>query len=101
VAAQAPVKADPVRPEARAAVARPRKPGLSQKEQRRLTEIEQGLEILHGRLAALDGILADSSAFLRPESPGHQALKDRDAAQADLEVLELEWLDLEGKRTES
>jgi ATP-binding cassette subfamily F protein uup len=100
-AAQTPPKAEPSRSELKTTVAKTRKAGLSQKEQRRLAEVEQGLEVLHGRMAALDGILADPSAFLRPESPGHQALKDRDVTQAELEVLELEWLDLEGRRTES
>ncbi|HJW43604.1 MAG TPA: hypothetical protein VJ463_04075, partial [Geothrix sp.] len=70
-----------------------------QKEQRRLAEVEQALDGLHRRLAELDAGLADPSAFLKPGSPGHQAMKDRDAAQADLEVLEMEWLELEEKRS--
>jgi hypothetical protein len=47
----------------------------------------------------LDAVLADPSAFLRPDSPGNQALKDRDAAQAALDIMEMEWLELEEKRT--
>jgi ATP-binding cassette subfamily F protein uup len=77
---------------------RAKKAGLSQKEQRRLAEVEAGLEALHTLLAGLDARLADPAAFLSADAPGHQALKDRDAAKADLEVLELEWMDLEEKR---
>ena len=98
-AAKAPAQAEPARLAARADSARPRKPGLSQKEQRRVAEIEGALAALHGQIAGWDGVLADPSAFLRSDSPGHQALKDRALAQADQEVLELEWLELEEKRT--
>jgi ATP-binding cassette subfamily F protein uup len=90
---------EPQRPAARPEAAKPRKAGLSQKEQRRLTEVEQALAALHRQLAVRDAILADPSAFLRTESPGHQALKDREATQAELELLEHEWLELEDKRT--
>jgi len=99
-AAQVPAKPEPSRPAARLDGAKPRKPGLSQKEQRRLFEVELTLQTLHTRLAGLDDTLADSTAFLRPESPGHQALKDRELIHAELETLELEWLTLEEKRTE-
>ncbi|HEX9082166.1 MAG TPA: ABC-F family ATP-binding cassette domain-containing protein [Holophagaceae bacterium] len=78
---------------------RPRKAGLSQKEQRRLAEVETELEALHARLADLDAQLADPSAFLRADSPGHLALEARAQLTAALEVLETEWLDLEEKRT--
>jgi len=100
IAAQTPERAEPSRAATRAEGTRPKKPGLSQKEQRRLTEVEAALDSLHARLAGLDHILADSTAFLRPDSPGHQALKDRETAQVELGALELEWLELEEKRTE-
>ncbi|NWJ40319.1 MAG: ABC-F family ATP-binding cassette domain-containing protein [Geothrix sp.] len=100
-AAQVSAKAETSRPAARVDGARPKKPGLSQKEQRRLAEVEAALEVLHARLTGLDDTLADSTAFLRSDSPGHQALKDREAAQAQLGTLELEWLALEEKRTEA
>jgi len=100
-AAQVPAKIEISRQGLRAEPAKARKPGLSQKEQRRLVEVEQDMADLHERIAELDAALADPSAFLRPESPGHQALKDRDAAQAALETLELQWLELEEKRGES
>jgi ABC transport system ATP-binding/permease protein len=75
-----------------------KKPGLSQKEERRLAEVEAAMADLHVRLEGLDGILADPAAFLSVDAPGHQALKDREAAKADLDELELEWLELEEKR---
>ncbi len=100
-ATQALAKAEGPRPGARSEMVKTRKPGLSQKEQRRLAEVEQGLAAIHQRTLNLDAVLADPSAFLRPDSPGHQALKDRDAAQAELEALEGEWLALEEKRGEN
>jgi ATP-binding cassette subfamily F protein uup len=99
-AAQEAPKAEAPRSGAKAEPTRARKPGLSQKEQRRLAEVELAMEALHARQAVLDGILADPAAFLRPDAPGHQALKDRDTLRGDLEVLELEWLELEEKRQE-
>ncbi|MCE1228139.1 MAG: ABC-F family ATP-binding cassette domain-containing protein [Firmicutes bacterium] len=75
-----------------------RKAGLSQKEQRRLQEVEAAMATLHERLQTLDECLADPSAFLTAEAPGHQALVAREAAQRELEALELEWLELEEKR---
>ena len=97
-AAQEPTKAAASRPAAKVEPPRARKPGLSQKEQRRLAEVEAALEHLHTKQACLDACMADPSAFLKPDSPGHGALRDRDALKADLEILELEWLELEGKR---
>jgi hypothetical protein len=96
---KAPAKADPIRPAQRSAVEKTRKPGLSQKEQRQLAEIEARLALLHGQTMDLDAILAVPSAFLRPDSSGHQALRDREAIQAELEGLELDWLTLEDKRS--
>ncbi len=75
-----------------------KKPGLSQKEQRRLAEVEQLMADLHVQLESLDAVLAEPTAFLTAEAPGHQALKDRDAAKGLLEELELEWLELEEKK---
>ncbi|HJW09807.1 MAG TPA: hypothetical protein VJ483_09245, partial [Holophagaceae bacterium] len=75
-----------------------KKAGLSQKEQRRLTEVEALMESIHGRIASLELMLAEPTAFLTASSPGHEALKQRDAAKAELETLELEWMELEEKR---
>ncbi len=78
-----------------------RKSGISQKEQRRVDEIEKQMSELQARIAELDQILADPSAFLTAEAPGHQALKDQAQAKEALEVFELEWLELEEKRTQA
>ncbi len=83
------------------APAKAKKPGLSQKEQRRLAEIESALAALHTRIESFDSALADPAAFLSADAPGHQALKDRDAAKVELETLEMEWLELEEKRVEA
>jgi ATP-binding cassette subfamily F protein uup len=76
-----------------------RRAGLSQKEQRRLAEVEHALVALHGRMTELDAFLADPAAFLRHDGPGHQALQDRAVCQSELDLLETEWLELESKRT--
>jgi len=75
-----------------------RKPGLTQKEERRVAELEAAMELLHGRITALEALLGDPAAFITGDAPGHQALRDREAAKAELEALELEWLELEEKR---
>ncbi|WP_243287531.1 ABC-F family ATP-binding cassette domain-containing protein [Geothrix terrae] len=93
-------KPEVIRPGAKTGAPRARKRGLSQKELRRLAEVEQAMDALHARLSELDAALADPSAFLRADSPGHQALKDRDGARAELEDLEIAWLELEEKRQE-
>jgi ATP-binding cassette subfamily F protein uup len=75
-----------------------KKAGLSQKEERRLAELETAMDGLHGRIRHLEALLGDPAAFITADAPGHQALKDRDAAKGALEELELEWLALEEKR---
>ena len=77
-----------------------RKPGLSQKEARRLAEVETAMQALNEQIAALDALLADPSAFLSAAAPGHQAMKDRATAKARLDELEMEWLETEEKRNE-
>jgi len=77
---------------------RAKKAGLSQKEQRRVVEIEDSMASLHARIAELDALTADPMAFASLEAPGHRALKDRDAAKLSLDELETEWLELEEKR---
>lgn len=75
-----------------------RKAGLTQKEERRVAELEAAMAALQERIAGLDLALADPAAFITAEAPGHQALKDREAAKAELEGLEMEWLEVEEKR---
>ena len=72
--------------------------GLSQKEQRRLAELEAQIAAKEAELAGLDAALVDPQAFLRADSPGHQALRQREAALAALGLLEDEWLALEERR---
>lgn len=79
----------------------PKKPRLTQKELRRLVEVETQMAALHEHIAALDAILSSPSAFLTADAPGQQALKDRDDAKAALEVLEMAWMELEEKRDDS
>jgi ATP-binding cassette subfamily F protein uup len=94
---EAPREEAPKAPRAERAPAK-RKPGLSQKEERRLVEVDAAMAERHTRIRALDEILGSPSAFLSAEAPGHQALRDRDAARAELDALEMEWLELEEKR---
>jgi len=75
-----------------------KKAGLSQKEERRLAELETAMDGLNARILDLESGLGDPAAFITADGPGHQALRDRDAAKAELEALELEWLALEEKR---
>jgi ATP-binding cassette subfamily F protein uup len=77
-----------------------RKAGLSQKEERRVAELEAAMATLHAALTALDEQLGHPGAFITADAPGHQALKDREAAKVSLEALEMEWLDLEERRTQ-
>jgi ATP-binding cassette subfamily F protein uup len=90
------VRSAPGRPATRSEARK--KAGLSQKEERRLAELETAMELLQARMVELDALLGEPSAFINAEAPGHQALRDRDAAKAELEALEMEWLSLEEKR---
>jgi len=78
--------------------AKARKAGLSQKEERRLAELEAAMAAVQDRIAELDGALGEPGAFITGDAPGHQALRDREAAKAELEGLEMAWLELEEKR---
>jgi len=95
---EAAAKAPAAKTAPRSESSRAKKPGLSQKEQRRFEEVEAAMGALQVRIAALDELTAAPGAFATAEAPGHQALRDRDTAKADLDGLELEWLELEEKR---
>jgi ATP-binding cassette subfamily F protein uup len=75
-----------------------RKAGLSQKEGRRLAEVEAAMAALQDRIQALEEVLGDPEAFVRADAPGHQALRDREEVRAELDDLEMEWLALDEKR---
>jgi len=91
-------KKEPPKGTARPESFRPRKAGLSQKEERRVVELEASMAELNVHLAELDDILGGPGAFLSAGAPGHQALRDKETTQARLDELELEWLELEEKR---
>ena len=76
----------------------PRPVRFSQKEARRLSELVTFIADGEARLAALDEVLADPTAFSRNDGPGQGALKAREALLAAQSVLEEEWLHLEEKR---
>ncbi|WP_005035038.1 ABC-F family ATP-binding cassette domain-containing protein [Holophaga foetida] len=82
----------------RSEVPKNKKPGFSQKEQRRLAEVEQSLAVLNARLAELDDALNAPDAFIAADSSGHAALKQQADLRAQAEDLEMEWLELEEKR---
>lgn len=76
-----------------------RKIGLTQKEERRLIELEIAMEASRTTISELEATLGNPTAFMKNNSPGHQAIKDRDTAKINLETLELEWIMLEERRT--
>ena len=78
---------------------RARKPGLTQKEARRLAEVEAALAKLGAEITALDVELSGPLAFAGAESPGYSMLRSREALQSELEALEREWVELEDKRS--
>lgn len=72
--------------------------GLTQKELRRLNELESNIENFYTKIHDLELILSDPTAFIASDAIGHQALKDCNKAKLELESLELEWLALEEKK---
>ncbi|MDP2876167.1 MAG: ATP-binding cassette domain-containing protein, partial [Holophaga sp.] len=100
-AEEAPAKVEALRNTPRTESPKPKKPGLSQKEHRRLAEVEAAMAALHTRITDLDALTADPMAFATADAPGHQALKDRGTAKAQLDELEMEWLELEEKQAPS
>ncbi len=97
-AESASVMVEAVKIAAKAEAAKTKKSGLSQKEQRRLIELETQIAGLQERISALDTQLADTNAFITAAAPGHLALRDRDSAKLAVEAFELEWMTLEEKR---
>ncbi|MBP1626158.1 MAG: transporter, ATP-binding protein [Holophagaceae bacterium] len=91
-------KAAAVKTAAKPEAPRNKKAGLSQKEQRRLAEVESGLAALTARLEELDTLLSAPDAFITADGPGHAMLKEQAELKARAEDLEMEWLELEEKR---
>jgi ATP-binding cassette subfamily F protein uup len=71
---------------------------LSYKDARRLEEVEKLMETLPVEIAKQDAILADQSLYTRDPAAFDRAMKAADKARADLEAVELEWLELEEKK---
>jgi len=71
---------------------------LSYKDARRLEEVEKLMETLPVEIARQEAILADQSLYTRDPAAFDRAMKAADKARADLEAVELEWLELEEKK---
>jgi ATP-binding cassette subfamily F protein uup len=81
------------------AEAAPRKAAkLSFKDVHRLKEIEGLLETLPVEIAKQDAILSDPNLYSRDPAAFDRAMKAAEKARAQLEEIELEWLELEEKK---
>jgi ATP-binding cassette subfamily F protein uup len=72
---------------------------LSYKDARRLEELEGLLESLPADIARHDTALADPDLYSRDPKRFDQTMKAAEKARADLEAAELEWLELEEKKS--
>lgn len=76
-----------------------RKPGkLSFKDAHRLKELETLIETLPVTIAGHDATLADPDLYARDPEAFDRAMKAAERARAELEAVELEWLELEEKK---
>ena len=71
---------------------------LSYKDARRLEEIEKLLETLPAEIEKQDALMADPNLFTRDPIAFDKAMRAADKARADLESIELEWMELEEKK---
>ncbi|WP_312127995.1 ATP-binding cassette domain-containing protein [Brevundimonas sp.] len=71
---------------------------LSYKDARRLEEIEKLLETLPQEIAKQDALMADPDLYSKNPAAFDKAMKAADKARAELEAIELEWLELEEKK---
>ncbi|HEY0925642.1 ABC-F family ATP-binding cassette domain-containing protein [Brevundimonas sp.] len=71
---------------------------LSFKDVHRLKEIEGLLETLPVEIAKQDAILSDPNLYSRDPAAFDRAMKAAEKARAQLEEIELEWLELEEKK---
>ena len=77
----------------------PKKPAkLSFKDAHRLKEIEGLMETLPADIARHDATLSDPDLYARDPKAFDRAMKAAAAARAQLEAIELEWLELEEKK---
>ncbi len=84
---------------ARPASAPKKKPGLSFKEQKELTEVEARIAELEGAVADLDQTLSDPSVYQTRAAEVGSLVGQRDARRSELERLMERWAELEEKRT--
>ncbi len=81
------------------APAAPKKPAkLSFKDAHRLKEIEGLMETLPADIARHDATLSDPDLYARDPRAFDHAMKAAAAARAQLEAIELEWLELEERK---
>jgi ATP-binding cassette subfamily F protein uup len=71
---------------------------LSFKDQRRLAELETLLAAMPGKVAALEAALADPDLYARDRSAFERYGRALDAARAQQDAAETEWLELESRR---
>ena len=71
---------------------------MSFKDTHRLGEIEKLMVSLPAEIAKLEALMADPSLYSTNPAAFDKAMKSADKARADLEKIELEWLELEEKK---
>lgn len=72
---------------------------LSYKDQRRLEEIEQGLPRAEAERARIEVALADPDLYGRDPDAFARLMSRLEAVRRDLETMELDWFNLEEKKT--
>lgn len=94
---EGPVKAS-INKSIRSIIINKKRIGITQKEERRLLEIESSIALINDKIKTLEEIMSCSTAFISNTSPGHKALESCIREKQNLEILEAEWLALEEKR---
>ncbi len=97
--AQAAKSAPQARSPAPAPTPSKKKPGLSFKEQRELTELEARIAELEVQIAELDRSLSDPQMYQTRAAEIAGVLSHRDAQRGELDQLMERWAELEEKRT--
>jgi ATP-binding cassette subfamily F protein uup len=95
-----PVSSPVSRKEKAALPAREQKQRLGYKRERALAELPRRIEALQAEIAALNGALADAALYIREPKVFAAKSARLASAQAELEVAETEWLELELLREE-
>ncbi|MEG2729955.1 ABC-F family ATP-binding cassette domain-containing protein [Brevundimonas sp.] len=91
--------AAPSAPKPAATPIAPKKPAkMSFKDTHRLAEIEKLMQSLPKEIAKQDALMADPALYSTNPAAFDKAMKAAAKARADLESIELEWLELEEKK---